>query len=63
MLLLAYQFRSTRSDRLLFDSLDQLGLQRKKITLDGENIDDQDSVYMDFQFRKPNLAIWKVWKE
>ncbi|KAF9145944.1 hypothetical protein BGX30_005760 [Mortierella sp. GBA39] len=63
VLLLAYQFRSTRSDQLLFDSLDQLGLQRKKITLDGENIDDQDSVYMDFQFRKPNLAIWKVWKE
>ncbi|KAF9540817.1 hypothetical protein EC957_003739, partial [Mortierella hygrophila] len=63
VLLLAYQFRSTRSDQLLFDSLDQLGLQRKKIALDGENIDDQDSVYMDSQFRKPNLAIWKVWKE
>ncbi|KAH7050626.1 putative methyltransferase-domain-containing protein [Linnemannia elongata] len=63
VLLLAYQFRSTRSDQLLFDSLDQLGLQRKKITLDGDNIDDQDSVYMDSQFRKPNLAIWKVWKE
>lgn len=63
VLLLAYQFRSTRSDQLLFDSLDQLGLQRKKIILDGENIDDQDSVYMDLQFRKPSLAIWKVWKE
>ncbi|KAF9153898.1 hypothetical protein BG015_002378 [Linnemannia schmuckeri] len=63
VLLLAYQFRSTRSDQLLFDSLDQLGLQRKKIRLDGENFDDPDSVYMDSKFRKPNIAIWKVWKE
>lgn len=63
ILLLAYQFRSTRSDKLLFESLDQLGLQRTKISLDGENVDDPDSVYMDSKFRKPNLAIWKVWKE
>ncbi|KAF9107752.1 hypothetical protein BGX29_005039 [Mortierella sp. GBA35] len=63
VLLLAYQFRSTRSDQLLFDSLDQLGLLRKKIILDGQNNDDPDSVYMDPKFRKPNLAIWKVWKE
>ncbi|KAG0265117.1 hypothetical protein BGZ95_003418 [Linnemannia exigua] len=66
VLLLAYQFRSTRSDQLLFDSLDGFGLQRKKIRLDndGEDKDDDpDSVYMDPNFRKPNLAIWKVWKE
>ncbi|KAF9127642.1 hypothetical protein BGW39_005708 [Mortierella sp. 14UC] len=66
VLLLAYQFRSTRSDQLLFDSLDQLGLLRKKITLDddGENKgEDSDSVYMDPKFRKTNIAIWKVWKE
>ncbi|KAG0315408.1 hypothetical protein BGZ97_008267 [Linnemannia gamsii] len=63
VLLLAYQFRSTRSDQLLFESLDQLGLQRTKISLDGENVDEPDSVYMDSKFRKPNIAIWKVWKE
>ncbi|KAF9912398.1 hypothetical protein EC991_011090 [Linnemannia zychae] len=35
-----------------------------KITLD-DNGDskDEDSVYMDPKFRKPNIAIWKVWKE
>ena len=62
VLLLAYQFRSTRSDQLLFDSMDQFGLLRKKISLDDEHMD-EDSVYMDPKFRKPNIAIWKVWKE
>ncbi|KAI1320833.1 hypothetical protein EDD11_009790 [Mortierella claussenii] len=74
VLLLAYQFRSTRSDRLLFDSLDRLGLNSRKLRLDamragdeeenrtGEEEGDKDSVYLDSKFRRPNLAIWKIWK-
>lgn len=62
ILLLAYQFRSTRSDELLFGSLDQLGLQRKKVALDRVDDKDEDAVELDPKFRRPNLCIWKIWK-
>ncbi|KAG0348514.1 hypothetical protein BGZ54_004595 [Gamsiella multidivaricata] len=63
VVLLAYQFRSTRGDQLLFDSLDRLGLSRQKLILDGSDDTDKDAVNLDSKFRRPNLAIWKVWKE
>ncbi|KAF9111955.1 hypothetical protein BGX27_004215 [Mortierella sp. AM989] len=67
VVLLAYQFRSTRSDKLLFDSLDQLGLRRRKLCLSFDSNDEHedayvDDVYLDSKFRRPNLAIWKIWK-
>ncbi|KAF8920902.1 hypothetical protein BGZ58_004269, partial [Dissophora ornata] len=71
VVLLAYQFRSTRSDQLLFDSLDRLGLSRQKLRLTGTAADDGDgdeeedagAVYLDPKFRRSNLAIWKIWKD
>ncbi|KAG0261072.1 hypothetical protein BG011_001375 [Mortierella polycephala] len=64
VLLLAYQFRSTRSDQLLFDNLDRLGLKRRKLFLDGSAREqDQDDVLLDPEYRKSNLAIWRVWME
>ncbi|KAF9895842.1 hypothetical protein BX616_008719, partial [Lobosporangium transversale] len=66
VVLLAYQFRSTRSDKLLFDSIDRLGLQRKKLCLDvssSSSVEDPDAVYLDPKFQRPNLAIWKIWKD
>ncbi|KAF9364813.1 hypothetical protein BGX34_000360 [Mortierella sp. NVP85] len=63
VVLLAYQFRSTRSDRLLFDALDQLGLKRRKLSLTGVDKNDQDAVELDPKFQKSNLAIWKIWRE
>lgn len=63
VVLLAYQFRSTRGDRLLFDALDQLGLKRRKLSLSGVDKDDQDAVELDPKFQKSNLAIWKIWRE
>ncbi|KAF9356199.1 hypothetical protein BGX26_005589 [Mortierella sp. AD094] len=72
VVLLAYQFRSTRSDQLLFNSLDQLGLSRRKLSLGRSNSDvqgsvvgsekEEDGVYLDSKFRRPNLSIWKIWK-
>ncbi|KAF8935608.1 hypothetical protein BGZ52_008591 [Haplosporangium bisporale] len=62
VLILAHQSRSARCDSMFFDSLDALGLQRKKIRLDGHDID-EDSVDLDPKYRKSNLAIWKVWRE
>ncbi|KAF9161313.1 hypothetical protein BGX20_002148 [Mortierella sp. AD010] len=73
VVLLAYQFRSTRSDQLLFNSLDQLGLSRRKLSLSrpksndvqGSVVDSEyedDDVYLDSKFRRPNLSIWKIWK-
>jgi hypothetical protein len=62
ILLLAYQFRSTRSDELLFGSLDRLGLSRKRVTLDRLDDEDEDAVELDPKFRRPNLCIWKIWK-
>ncbi|KAG0021852.1 hypothetical protein BGZ80_001560 [Entomortierella chlamydospora] len=73
VVLLAYQFRSTRSDQLLFNSLDQLGLSRRKLSLScpesndvqGDAVDSEyedDDVYVDSKFRQPNLSIWKIWK-
>ncbi|KAF9181322.1 hypothetical protein BGZ51_005526 [Haplosporangium sp. Z 767] len=64
VLLLAYQFRSTRSDQILFDNLDRLGMKRRKLCLDGNAREqDQDDVLLDPEYRKSNLAIWKVWME
>jgi predicted nicotinamide N-methyase len=63
VVLLAYQFRSTRSDRLLFDALDQLGLKRRKLSLTGVDKDDRGAVELDPKFQKSNLAIWKIWRE
>ncbi|KAG0035634.1 hypothetical protein BGZ82_005192 [Podila clonocystis] len=62
VLILAHQSRSARCDNMFFDSLDALGLQRKKIRLDGQDAD-EDSVDLDPKYRKSNLAIWKVWRE
>ncbi|KAF9586393.1 hypothetical protein BGW38_005824 [Lunasporangiospora selenospora] len=64
-LLLAYQVRSLRSDRVLFESLDKLGLKREKVRFDGGSDADNSnfSVFLDFDFRKPDLAIWRFWKE
>ncbi|KAF9953587.1 hypothetical protein BGZ72_005316 [Mortierella alpina] len=61
--LLAYQFRSTRSDQILFESLDRLNLSRKRVCLDGSDTADMDAVLLDPKFRKINIAIWKIWKE
>lgn len=63
IVLLAYQFRSTRSDRLLFNALDQLGLNRQKLCLTNMNGDCQDAVELDPKFQKSNLAVWKIWRE
>ncbi|KAF9434757.1 hypothetical protein BGZ76_007504 [Entomortierella beljakovae] len=70
VVLLAYQFRSTRSDKILFDSLDRLGLNRRKLSLSGSSSDDEslqeldnDDVYLDSKFRRSNLAIWKIWRD
>ncbi|KAG0305732.1 hypothetical protein BGZ98_003653 [Dissophora globulifera] len=70
VVLLAYQFRSTRSDQILFDSFDRLGLSRRKLRLNGPanesecgSEDDGDTVFLDPKFLQPNLAIWKIWKE
>ncbi|KAG0041738.1 hypothetical protein BGZ83_001368 [Gryganskiella cystojenkinii] len=62
VLLLAYQFRSTRSDELLFGSLDRLGMKRKKVILDRFDNEDEDAVELDPKFRKSNLAIWRIWR-
>ncbi|KAF9205898.1 hypothetical protein BGZ49_003370 [Haplosporangium sp. Z 27] len=73
VVLLAYQFRSTRSDQILFNSLDQLGLNRRKINLNrydyynkqgvvDNNEDDDGDVFLDSKFRRQNLSIWKIWK-
>ncbi|KAG0092387.1 hypothetical protein BGZ93_008351 [Podila epicladia] len=62
VLILAHQSRSARCDNMFFDSLDALGLQRKKVRLDGHDMD-EDTVDLDPKYRKPNLAIWKVWRE
>ncbi|KAG0021649.1 hypothetical protein BGZ81_008835 [Podila clonocystis] len=62
VLILAHQSRSARCDSMFFDSLDALGLQRKKIRLDSQDAD-EDSVDLDPKYRKSNLAIWKVWRE
>ncbi|KAG0341591.1 hypothetical protein BG000_008650 [Podila horticola] len=62
VLILAHQSRSARCDNMFFDSIDALGLQRKKIRLDSHDVD-EDSVDLDPKYRKPNLAIWKVWRE
>ncbi|KAF9984195.1 hypothetical protein BGZ75_004241 [Mortierella antarctica] len=61
--LLAYQFRSTRSDHILFDSLDRLNLSRKRVCLDGSDAKDLDAVSLDPKFLKTNITIWKIWKE
>ncbi|KAG9322443.1 hypothetical protein KVV02_000072 [Mortierella alpina] len=61
--LLAYQFRSTRSDHILFDSLDRLNLSRKSVCLDGSDTKDLDAVSLDPKFYKTNITIWKIWKE
>ncbi|CAO3567570.1 unnamed protein product [Mortierella alpina] len=61
--LLAYQFRSTRSDQILFESLDRLKLSRKRVCLDGSDTNDLDAVLLDPKFRMANIAIWKMWKE
>ncbi|KAF9949030.1 hypothetical protein BGZ70_001974 [Mortierella alpina] len=61
--LLAYQFRSTRSDQILFESLDRLKLSRKRVYLDGSDTNDLDAVSLDPKFRMVNIAIWKIWKE
>ncbi|KAF9291543.1 hypothetical protein BGZ68_003481 [Mortierella alpina] len=61
--LLAYQFRSTRSDQILFESLDRLNLSRKRVCLDGSDTQDLDAVALDPKFRKPSITIWKIWKE
>jgi hypothetical protein len=63
IVLLAYQSRSTRSERLLFDALDQLGVKRRKLCLTGIDKDDQDAVELDPKYRKPNLTVWKMWRE
>ncbi|KAI8353894.1 putative methyltransferase-domain-containing protein [Mortierella sp. GBAus27b] len=63
IVLLAYQSRSTRSERLLFDALDQLGVKRRKLCLTGIDKDDQDAVDLDPKYQKPNLAVWKMWRE
>ncbi|KAG0360555.1 hypothetical protein BG005_010472 [Podila minutissima] len=62
VLILAHQSRSARCDNMFFDSLDALGLQRKKVQLDGRGTD-EDAVDLDPKYRKTNLAIWKVWRE
>ncbi|KAF9573667.1 hypothetical protein EC968_008183 [Mortierella alpina] len=61
--LLAYQFRSTRSDQILFESLDRLEFSRKRVCLDGSDTKDLDAVELDPKFRKTNIAIWKIWKD
>ncbi|KAF9943162.1 hypothetical protein BGZ67_004941 [Mortierella alpina] len=61
--LLAYQFRSTRSDHILFDSLDRLNLSRKRVCLEGSDAKDLDAVSLDPKFLKTNITIWKIWKE